>query len=108
MQYFKVIKDNKVIDVLSEDELCYLKYSKKHGRMFNAKGINDAQAIYSSDRKHIWHVNTLLGIPDEGYDTVRLDEIDVYEYRNLKMMNNMTYEEVVDSVILSLIEGGII
>lgn len=108
MRYFKVIKDDKVIDVLKETEICYLKYSKRHERMMNAKNKSDAQAIYSSDCKYIWHVNTLLNIPTDGYDTVSLCEIDVYEYENLRLMNNMTYEEVVDSVILSLIEGGML
>lgn len=108
MKYYKVIKDNKVIDVLSDNEICYLKYNSKHNCMFNAKGIHDAQAIYSSNQKYIWHVNTLLCIPVDGYDTVELIPIDVYEYNNFKMMNGYTYNEIVDSVILSLIEGGII
>lgn len=108
MKYFKVLKDEKVIDVLNENEIYYLKYNKKHNCMFNALGIDDAQAIYSSDLKHIWHVNTLLNIPVDGYDTVCLQNIDEYEYEDLKRMNHMTYEEIVDSVILSLIEGGML
>ena len=108
MQFYKVIKDNKVIDVLNENEIYYLKYSRKHKTMFNASGKRDAQAIYSSDRKYVWHVNTFHDIPVDGYDTVSLEEIDVYEYNNLKLMNNMTYDEIVDSVILSLVEGGIL
>ena len=108
MQYYKVMKDDKAIDVLSEDEICYLKYSKKHGRMFNAKGINDAQAIYSSDHKHIWHVNTLLSIPVGGYDDVRLVEIDVYEYEQFKLLNGKTPMQIIDEFVLSLVEGGIL
>ena len=106
MEYYKFIKDEKVIDVLKE--LRYLKYHPKFKRMFNANGIEDAQAILSSDGKYIWHVNTLRRIPVNGYDTVKLVPIDVYEYNNLKMMNNCTYQEIVDSVILSLIEGGML
>lgn len=108
MRYYKVIKDNKVIDVLSDEDICYLKYSKKHECMFNAKDINDAQAIYSSDHKHIWHVNTLLSIPVDKYDTVSLQEIDVYEYNKFKMLNGKTPESIIDEFVLSLVEGGIL
>ena len=105
MQYYKVIKNGKVIDVLSH--IHYLKYNKKHNMMFNAT-INDAEAILSSDGKHEWHVRGFNKIPVKGYDTVELVEIDVYEYNNLKLMNGHTYEEIVDSVILSLVEGGML
>lgn len=105
MQYYKVLKDRKVIDVLNC--IRYVKYNKKHKRMFNAD-ISDAEAILSSNGKYAWHINTLLEIPVDGYDTVELVPIDVYEYNNLKMMNGHTYDEIVDSVILSLVEGGII
>ena len=108
MKYYKVIKDNRVIDVLNEEEIHYLKYSKKHERMFNASGIHEAQAIFSSTHEHIWHVNYLHEIPVKGYDTVELIEIDIYEYYQLKRLNGKTPEEIADSVILSLIEGGII
>jgi hypothetical protein len=43
-----------------------------------------------------------------GYDTVKLVEIDQYEYKRLRMLNLSTPEEIADSVILSLIEDGII
>lgn len=108
MQYYKVIKDNKVIDVLSSDEIYYLKYSKRHQCMFNAKDKQEAQAIYSSDRKYIWHVNTLHDIPVEGYDTVRLVEVDVYEYRQLKKLNCSTPQEIIDNFVLELIESGVL
>ena len=105
MQYYKVLKDGKVIDVL--DHIHYLKYNKKHNRMFNSIEA-DAEAILSSNGKYEWHVRGLNKIPVKGYDTVYLEPIDVYEYNNLKMMNGHTYEEIVDSVILSLVEGGIL
>lgn len=105
MQYYKVLKDGKVIDVL--DHIHYLKYNIKRQRMFNSIEA-DAEAILSSDGKYAWHLRGLKKIPVKGYDIVDLVEIDVYEYNQLKMLNGHTYEEVVDSVILSLIEGGII
>ena len=56
--YYKVIKNNKVIDVL--DRLVYLKYQKKHNRMVLCNK-SEAQAFFSSDRKNIWHTETLYG-----------------------------------------------
>ena len=103
--YYKVLKNNKVIDVL--DRLVYVKYQKKHNIMVLCNK-SEAQAIVSSDEKSVWHVNGLYKIPVEGYDTVELVPIDVYEYEQLKMLNGKTPEEIADSIILSLIEGGII
>ena len=108
MKYYKVIKDNRVIDVLKDDEIHYLKYSKKHGRMFNATGMHDAQAIFSSTHEYIWHVNYLHEIPANGYDTVSLEEIDVYEYEQLKRFNLSTPQEIIDSFVLELVESGVL
>ena len=108
MQYYKVIKNNRVIDVLNENEIHYLKYSKKHERMFNATSIHDAQAIFSSTHEHIWHVNYLHEIPVKGYDTVELIPIDVYEYDQLKKLNGQTPQEIIDDFVLELIESGVL
>lgn len=108
MKYYKVIKDDKVIDVLNDSEICYLVYNQKHKRMFNAKRINDAQAIFSSDQRCIWHLNTLLPIPVEGYDTVELISIDEYEYKQLKCLNCKTPEQILEEYTLLLLEGGIL
>ena len=105
MRYYKVIKNNKVIDVL--DKLVYLKYQKKHNRMVLCNE-SEAQAFFSSDRKHIWHTETLYNIPVSGYDEVELVEIDKYEYRQLRVFNGKTPEQIADEVILSLIENNII
>ena len=69
---------------------------------------NDAQAILSSDNDTIWHERTLYRVPVDGFDTVDVQEIDQYEYRQLKALNCKTAEEIADEVILSLIESGII
>lgn len=106
MEYYKVIKDEKVIDVLKG--LRYLKYHPKFKRMFNANGVEDAQAILSSDGKYIWHLNTLLRIPVDGYDTVKLVPIDVYEYEKLKMLHGKTPQEIIDNFVLGLIESGVL
>ena len=103
--YYKVIKNNKVIDVL--DNLIYLKWQPKHKTMI-LTDENDAQAILSSDNNTIWHEETLYRIPVSGYDTVRVEPIDEFEYKQLKMLNGKTPEEIADAVILSLLESGII
>ena len=69
---------------------------------------NDAQAILSSDKNTIWHERTLYNVPVSGYDTVDVIEIDEYEYKQLKMLNGKTPQEIADEVILSLLESGII
>ena len=99
--YYKVIKNNRVIDVL--DRLIFLKYQKKHNRML-LSNEEEAQAILSSDGNHIWHTMDLRKIPVDGYDTVELIEIDVYEYNQLKCLNMKTPEEIVDAFVLSLLE----
>jgi hypothetical protein len=103
--YYKVLKNNRVIDVL--DRLIFVKYQHKHGIMI-ACDQSQAQAIISSDKKHIWHVSGLYGIPVDGYDTVDLVEIDQYEYNQLKILNLKTPEEIIDEYTLLLIEGGIL
>jgi hypothetical protein len=70
--------------------------------------LNEGQAILSSDGNTIWHVEGLYDLPVDGYDTVEIAEIDVYEFKKLKMLNGKTVEQITDEVILSLIESGII
>lgn len=103
--FYKVIKNNKVIDVL--DNLIYLKWDSKH-KIMVLTDENDAQAILSSDKNTIWHERTLYNVPVDGYDCVDAIEIDEFEYRQLKALNGKTASEIVDSVILSLLETGII
>ena len=103
--YYKVLKDNKVIDVL--DKLIYLKWQPKHKTMI-LTDINDAQAILSSDKNTIWHEKTLYNIPVGGYDEVEIVEIDVYEYKTLKALNGKTPQEIIDSFLLELIEDNIL
>ena len=103
--YYKVLKNGKVIDIL--DELIFVKYNEKHKRfLFSEKKY--AQAILSSDRKQVWHENTLLKIPALGYDTVELVEIDKFEYEQLKVFNCQSPSELIDNFVLKLIEEGIL
>ena len=103
--YYKVLKDNKVIDVL--DNLIYLKWEPKH-KIMVLSDIDEAQAILSSDKNTIWHERTLYKIPTDGYETVDAIEIDEFEYKQLKMLNFSTPEEIIDNFLLTLLENNII
>ena len=103
--YYKVLKNDKVIDVL--DHLSFVKYQEKHKIMIACEK-SKAQAIISSDGEYIWHVPGLYKIPTDGYDSVDLVEIDEYEYNQLKVLNYKTPEEIIDAYTLSLFEGGIL
>lgn len=103
--FYKVIYNNRVIDVL--DKLIFLRYQQKYNRMILCEEF-DAQAIMSSDEKHIWHVKTLYNIPVDGYDTVELVEIDKYEYEELKRADIKSPEDVIDEYNLLLLELGVI
>lgn len=103
--FYKVIYKDKVIDVL--DRLNYAKYQKKYDRMILCEE-SEAQAIISSDEQHIWHEETLFNIPVAGYDTVRVEEIDEYEYKQLKVLGLKTPEQIIDEYTLLLIDGGVL
>lgn len=103
--YYKVVKNNKVIDVL--DNLIYLKWEPKH-KIMVLTDENDAQAILSSDKNTIWHEKTLYNVPVSGYDEVEILPIDQYEYRQLKVLNMKSPEQILDEYNLLLLELGII
>ena len=103
--YYKVLKDNKVIDVL--DNLTYLKWQPKH-KIMVLSDINEAQAILSSDKNTIWHERTLYRIPVDGYETVSLVEIDENEFKQLRVLNMKTPEQIIDEYNLLLLEMGVI
>ena len=103
--FYKLVKNNKVVDVL--DRLTYLKWQPKNKIMLLC-GLDEAQAILGSDGNTVWHVEGLYDLPVDGYETVKIIEIEQYEYKQLKMLNGKTPEEIADAVILSLVEDGII
>lgn len=103
--FYKVIKNNKVIDVL--DRLVFLKYQKRHNRMLFCDE-EEAQAIMSSDGEHIWHEESLYNMPVNGYDTVRIEKIDKYEYEQLRILNCKSPEQIIDEFMLSLIKEGVV
>lgn len=103
--YYKVMKNDRVIDVL--DGLIYLKWQPKHKIMLITTE-DEAQAILSSDRNTIWHGSSLYEVPVDGYDTVDVVPIDEYEYKQLRMLNMKSPEEIIDAFVLSLLEGGVL
>lgn len=103
--FYKVLKNGKVIDVL--DQLIFLKWNPKHSIMV-LSSEDDAQAILSSDKQTIWHERTFYNVPVSGYDTVDIVEIDEYEYKQLKVLNGKTPEEIIDAYTLMLVSNGII
>lgn len=103
--YYKVIKDNKVIDVL--DNLTYLKWQPKH-KIMVLSDESQAQAILSSDKNTVWHERSLYNIPVDGYETVDIEPIGEFEYKKLKMLNLSTPEEIIDNFLLTLLENNII
>lgn len=105
--YYKVLKDNRVIDVL--EQLIYVKWQPKH-KIMVLTDINDAQGILSSDCEHVWHDSTLYRFPDDvdGYTNVKLEEIDEFEYNSLKALGGKTPEEIVDATILLMLERGML
>ena len=103
--YYKVLLNGRVIDAL--DHLSFVRYQSKHNIMVNCSE-NDAQGIISSDGSHVWHVDGYYLIPSPEYDTVSLEEIDKYEYEQLKALGGKTPEAIIDAYTRSLIQGGLL
>lgn len=103
--YYKVLKDNKVIDVL--DHLTYLKWQPKNKIMLLCDE-GEAQAILASNQNTVWHVKGFYDLPIDGYETVKLKEIDKFEFDKLQMLNGRTPEQIIDSFLLELINSGVV
>lgn len=105
--FYKVMKNNKVIDVL--DNLIYLKWDSKH-RVMVLTDENFAEAILSSSKDDIWHVKGFYKIPvdEPKFETVEIEEINKFEFEQLRMLNGKTPEQIADELILDLINSGII
>lgn len=104
--FYKVIKDNKVIDVL--DHLTYLKWQPKH-KIWILSDENEAQAILLSDKNTIVHERTLYNVPTEAnVDVVDIEPIDKFEYKQLKVLNMESPESIIDEYNLLLLEMGVL
>lgn len=107
--YYKILKNNRVIDVL--DKLIYVKWQEKH-KIFVLTDINDAQGILSSDGEKVFHEPSLYRFPInvDGYDNVELEEIDKFEYEQLKTLNLRDPQQIFDQAVLltlNRIYGGV-
>lgn len=105
--FYKVLKNNKVIDVL--DHLTYLKWQPKNKIMLLC-GEGEAQAILASDNNTVWHVEGYYDLPVEAgnYESVSIQEISQFEYKQLKMLNGKTPEEIIDAFVTSLLEDNLL
>lgn len=104
--YYKVIKNNKVIDVL--DHLTYLKWQPKH-KIWILSDENEAQAILLSDKNTIVHERTLYNVPVEvNVDVVDIEPIDKFSYEQLKVLNMKSPESIIDEYNLLLLEMGVL
>lgn len=104
--FYKVIKNNRVIDVLSQ--LIFCRYQEDIATIVTCTE-REAQAVLSSDGNYVWHVSDYPSSKNCKFDdTVELVQIDQYEYKQLKMLNWKTPEEIIDAYTLSLIDGGIL
>ena len=105
--YYKVIKDNKVVDVL--DRLTYLRWQPKN-KIIVLCGEGEAQAILGSDGNTVWHVEGFYDLPTEAgdYDVVKILEVDKHEYDQLKVLNGRSVQEILDEYTLLLIQEGVI
>jgi hypothetical protein len=71
-----------VVDVL--EELVYVKYQKRNDIVIRCNYEDNPMGIISSDQNNIWHLEELVCFPVDGYETVKLIEIDKDEYDILK------------------------
>ena len=79
--FYKVIFGNMIVDVL--ERLNFVRWQKENRIMISC-GEEKAQGILSSDASVIWHLEGLPDFNTEGYDTVRIAEIEKSEYESLK------------------------
>lgn len=78
MYYYKVIKNNEIIDVL--DKLHYVRRNPRNGVILSC-GEDNGQGIISYDGSTIYKLDDALG---GDYDTVILESIDEAEYTRLR------------------------
>lgn len=105
--FYKVLKNNKVIDVL--DSLTYLKWEPKH-KIMVLTDENFAEAILSSSKDDIWHVKGFYKVPVEEpkFETVEIEEINKFEFEQLRVLNMRSPEEIIDEYNMLLLEMGVI
>lgn len=103
--YYKVLLNGKVIDAL--EQLIFIRYDENRARIILCNN-RTAQGIVSSDGNTIWHVRGFHPLTRPGYETVDVYEIEEKEYHQLKALNGLTPEEIIDEYTLYLIEEGLL
>ena len=101
--YYKVIKNQKVIDIL--DSLQYVKYQLKH-RVLLFCDVKEAQGVLSSDGQTAYHTSEYLPFPCDEFETVTIEEITESEYKSLSRLHLMTPEDIAQEVIMDLMKRG--
>ena len=103
--FYKVIKNGNIVDVL--EQLTFLKYQNRNKIVVLCEKA-EAQAVLGSDQRTVWFEESLCKNPPAGYEAVKLVRIDEHEYKQLKMLNGKTPEEIIDAFVLTLINEGVI
>lgn len=107
MHYYKITKDQKVIDLASgKDGLTYVKYQPKHEILLICKEA-DAMGIMSDSDK-CYHLITCLPFPVDAYPTADIEEITEIEYEQLKQNDLVTVEEARVQLLAELMERGVL
>lgn len=109
MQYYKIIKDENIIDVLQN--VVYVKYQKRNKLLLRCNK-EDAMGILSSCQTTAYHVEGMTEFPINKYITVKMAECDFDEYASLKtvlqeneVVFNIETETYMDGVNSIVIEG---
>jgi len=87
MYYYKVIKNNEIIDVL--DKLHYVRKNPRNGVILSC-GEKKGQGVISHNGSTIYRTDDALG---DGYDAVTLEPIDKVEYKRLRGLLDGVEEE---------------
>lgn len=103
--YYKVMYNQKVIDVL--DKLQYCKYQLKH-RVLLLCDECEAQGILSSSGETAYHLSTNLPFPVDTFPTVSIEEITYTEYERLLQNHFKTPQEIRKDLIKELIQRGVL
>lgn len=109
MKYYKIIKDQNIIDLLQG--VVYVKYQKRNKLLLKCDE-SDAMGVLSSCQSTAYHVEGMQEFPIEKYITVKMVECDLEEYTSLKSIMqenenvyNIETESYEDSIDTIVIEG---
>lgn len=105
MKYYKVIHNQKIVDIISGD-LKYVKYQTKH-KVLLLCDITEAQGIIS-DSNNCYHLYSLLPFPVDVFPTATIEEITKSEYDTLTRLHLKTPEQITEELIEELMKRGVL